>query len=136
MLLKLVLDLIYGSESPFTRAVRGIRIGVTSKEIGIAVDTITNVYGEVFFNLETGKLRFNFPEVLVNNKAQYISKMKAALVETRYLRNFSSTIFLLTLAYFARRAFIYYRRNKTLDPTATLKSTGSRLPSKNRDQQV
>lgn len=68
MLIKLIVDLLAGRGSPFSKSVRGIRLGITEKEIGIKIDSIINVYGQIFFNLETGKIRFEVPDVLVNDK--------------------------------------------------------------------
>jgi len=45
MLIKLIVDLMTGRGSPFSKSVRGIRLGITEKEIGIKIDSIINVYG-------------------------------------------------------------------------------------------
>jgi len=45
MLIKLIVDLLAGRGSPFSKSVRGIRLGITEKEIGIKIDSIINVYG-------------------------------------------------------------------------------------------
>lgn len=109
MIIKLICDLLYGKASPLSKSVRGIRLGITEKEIGIQVDTITNVYGEIFFNLETGKLRFECPDLLVNDKSQFLYNLKQTLLESRFFRNIFAATFASTLVYFGRRAFLYWK---------------------------
>ncbi|EAR97508.1 transmembrane protein, putative (macronuclear) [Tetrahymena thermophila SB210] len=111
LIVKIIVDLFCGTASPLSRSIRGIRLGITEKEIGIKVDSITSVYGQIFFNMETGKFRFELPDALVNDKNQYIFNMKQNLLDSRFFRNFFGVIFLGTMVYFSRRAYIYWKNN-------------------------
>lgn len=45
LLIKLITGILLGEESPLSQCIRGIKIGVSSKEIGIKVDSLVSVYG-------------------------------------------------------------------------------------------
>ncbi|KAL4446421.1 hypothetical protein ABPG74_001162 [Tetrahymena malaccensis] len=113
MILKFVVDLFCGSESRLSLSIRGIRLGITEKEIGIKVDSITSVYGQIFFNRYTQKFRFELPEALVNDRKGYINDLQQKLNESKctFFSNFFGLIFLGTMVYLSRRAYLYWEKN-------------------------
>lgn len=128
------MDLTVGKTHPFSKSIKGIRLGITEKEIGIKVESIISVYGEVFFNLETGKLRFILPDALVNDKNQFLYKLKESLLESRVLRNFFGVIFASTMVYLGRRVYLYMKKNPDFKPLETINNLIN--PNKKKNEQL
>ncbi len=38
-----------------------------------------NVYGEIFYDVTNGEIKFNIPDALVNDKAEFIKQLKQHL---------------------------------------------------------
>ena len=50
LFVKSFLDIL-GKANPLSMYCRGIKLGITEKEIGIKIDSILNVYGEILFDM-------------------------------------------------------------------------------------
>ncbi|KRX07495.1 hypothetical protein PPERSA_11044 [Pseudocohnilembus persalinus] len=113
-LIKMLVVLITGRESPASKAIRGVRLGLRETEVGIKVDSPIVAYGEVIYNFETNTCRMDGPIALTNDKMQYLNRINQQLQEQKWMRNCFGLIFAGTAIYFLRRLFLYEQKKMAL----------------------
>jgi len=90
---------------------RGIRIGVREKEVGIKIESFLTVYGEVIYNFDKQQLRIENPEYFLKNKTSLLDTLKEYISSCKTARFISGFIGFLCLGILGYRFYQKRRRD-------------------------
>lgn len=88
---------------------RGIKIGVREKELGIKIENFLTVYGEVIYNFEKQTLRIESPEYFLKNKTTLLEFLKDYISSCKTARFISGLVGVICLGIVGYRI---YQKNK------------------------
>lgn len=92
--------------------IRGIKIGIREKELGIKIDSFLTVFGEVIYNFEKQTLRIESPEYFLKSKSNLLEILRENISECQTKRIIFAIIGLACLGIIGYRLYQKHREHR------------------------